>query len=127
MFATTTKDTFIFIESFSSGINCYEMANAIQSVYSQQPNHTLPPIFNDLDEPSAYIQPQDVSHRALTTNISNKDLVLINLDPHSDGTGLRSRIIKNMCSETHEHRYSFAKCISKKGGVQINDLPKIYE
>jgi len=103
------------------------MAVAIKGVYSQHPNHTLPSVFNDLDEPSGYIQPQDVSYRALTTNISNKDLVLINFDPGNDGSGLRSRIAKNMCSETNVDRYSFVKCISKKGGVQIDELPKIYD
>jgi hypothetical protein len=103
------------------------MADAIQGVYSQHPNHTLPPVFNDLDEPSGYIQPQDVSHRVLTMNISNTDLVLINFQPLNDRSGLRSNIVKKMCSETDRHRYSFAKCISKPGGVQINELPKIYE
>jgi hypothetical protein len=103
------------------------MADAIRTVYSQQPNHTLPPVFNDFDEPAAYIQPQDVSHRALTANISNKDLVLINFDPRNDGTGLRSRIVKSVCAETEKPKYSFVKCISKPGGVQVHDLPKIYE
>jgi hypothetical protein len=123
-FPVATKDTFIF---FLSGINCYEMADAIQGVYSQQQNHRLPPVFNDLDEPSSYIQLQDISHRALTTNISNKDLVLINFDSNNDQTGLRSRILKSMCNETVGQRYSFVKCISKKGGVQINEMPKVYE
>jgi hypothetical protein len=54
-------------------------------------------------------------------------LVLINFDPGNDGSGLRSRIVKNMCSETNVDRYSFVKCISKKSGVQIDELPKIYE
>jgi hypothetical protein len=103
------------------------MADAIQGIYSQHPSHTLPPVFNDLDEPSGYIQPQDVSQRVLTTNISNADLVLINFQPLNDRSGLRSNIVKKMCSETDRHRYSFAKCISKPGGVQINELPKIYE
>jgi hypothetical protein len=105
------------------------MANAIQGVYSQHPNHTLPPLFNDLDEPSSYIQPQDVSYRALTMNISNKDLVLINFNPRHDynGSGLRSRIVKNMCSETNRDRYSFVKCISKRRGVHIKSLQQIYE
>src|SRR5207237_409730 len=123
----TIKERFIFIFFSYLGINCYEMANAIQSVYAQQPNHTSPPVFNELDEPSGYIQPQDVSHRAVTTTIPNKDLILINFDPGNDGSGLSSRIVKDMCSETPGHRYSFTKCISKKSGVQINDLPKIYE
>ena len=103
------------------------MADAIEGVYSQQPNHTLPPVFNDFDELSGYIQPQDVSHRVVTTNISNKDLVLINFDAGTDGSGLRSRLVKEMCSKTEENRYSFVKCLTKPGGVQINDLPKIYE
>jgi hypothetical protein len=103
------------------------MANAIQSVYSQQSNHILPAIFNDFDELSGYIQPQDVSNRALTTTLPNKDLVLINFHPDTDGTGLRKRIVENMCSEKNRHKYTFVKCISKEFGVQIKKLPEIYE
>jgi len=32
-----------------------------------------------------------------------------------------------MCSEKNTHKYTFVKCISKGGGVQIAELPKIYE
>jgi hypothetical protein len=109
------------------GINCYEMADAIQSIHSQQSNHTLPPVFNDIDEPSGYIQPQDVSHRALTTKIPVKDLVLVNFDPNNDGSGLRSRIWKSMCSEEDGEEITFVTCIKKPGGVQINRLSRIYE
>jgi len=103
------------------------MADAIQGVYSQKPNNTLPPVFGDLDEPASYIQPQDISHRVLAKNVSNKDLVLINFDPANDGSGLRTRIIKNMCSETATNNYTFVKCISKKSDVQISEMPQIYE
>jgi hypothetical protein len=103
------------------------MADAIQSVYSLHRNHTRPPVFNDLDEPSSYIQLQDVSHRVLTMKIPNKDLVLINFHPDTDRTGLRSRITKDMCLKTNRHRYSFVKCISKRSGVHIKKLPQIYE
>jgi hypothetical protein len=103
------------------------MADAIQSVYSQQSNRTLPPIFNDIDEPSSYIQPQDVSRRALTTKIPTKDLVLINFDPGTDGSGLRSRMWNSMCAEKDGHRDIFVKCFTKPSGVHIKDLPKIYE
>ena len=103
------------------------MANAIRTIYSQQPNHTLSPIFNELDEPSSYIQPQDLSHRALTTKIQSEHLLLINFSPGTDGSGFRSRVWKGMCSKQNRHKYSFTKCITKKGGVQIEDLPRIYE
>jgi hypothetical protein len=119
--------TFILIVYFLSGINCYEMADGIQSVYSQHSNHTLPPIFNDIDEPSSYIQPQDVSHRALTTQIPSKDLVLINFDPTSDKTGLRTRIWNSVCAKKDGHNDTFVKCFKKPHGVQIKNLSNIYE
>jgi len=103
------------------------MADAIQSVYSQYPNHKLPPIFNDLDEPSSYIQLKDVSHRALTTNISNKDLVLINFDPGTDGSRFRSRLWKTMCHPENRQNFTYAACILKPNGVHIKKLPRIYE
>ncbi|CAF0727383.1 unnamed protein product [Rotaria sp. Silwood1] len=109
------------------GINCYEMADAIQNVYSQQQNHTIPSIFNEFDEPSSYIQPQDVSHRALTTKIEKENLVLINFDKGTDKSGLRSRIWKSMCTSKNRANYTFIKCIGKPGGVQIEELPKLYE
>ncbi|CAF1248561.1 unnamed protein product [Rotaria sordida] len=109
------------------GINCYEMADAIQSIYSQQRDYKLSPIFYELDEPSGYIQPQDVSNRALTTNIEKEDLVLINFDKGTDKSGLRSHIWKNLCMKKKSSNYTFVTCISKPGGVQIKELPKLYE
>ena len=103
------------------------MADAIRKVYAQQSNQTrLPSVFNDFDERTGYIQLQDASHRALTTNISDQQLVLINFNPDNDGSGLRSRLMKEMCSQTVNHRFSFVKCISKSIGVQIDDLFNIY-
>jgi hypothetical protein len=103
------------------------MAAAIQSIHSQQPNHTLPPVFNDLDEPSAYIQPQDVSHRALTTNISNKDLVLLNFNPGTDRTRSRLRLWKTVCSGKNRQNFTYATCIVKPDGVHINKLVQLYK
>lgn len=103
------------------------MANAIYGVHSQHSTDTLPPVFNLVDEPSVYIQPQDISRRALTTNISKDHLVLINFSPETDGTGLRARIVKEMCSDDNKQKYSFVQCVTKNYGVQIKDLPKIYE
>ncbi|CAF0807440.1 unnamed protein product [Adineta steineri] len=109
------------------GINCFQMADGIQSVYSQQPNHTLPPIFNDPDEPSAYVQPQDISHRVLTTITPTQNLVLINFDVVTDRTGLRSRIRRTMCWSKNREIYPYVTCIFKGGGIDIEDLPKLYE
>ena len=102
------------------------MADAIEGVYAQQPNHTMPPIFCDPDEPSAYVQPQDVSHRALTANIAREDLLLVNFDPANDGSGLRSRIWKDMCTNECRFNYKFVKCLTKTSGVQIEDLANVY-
>jgi hypothetical protein len=104
------------------------MADSIQNIHSQQSKHTLPPIFNDLDEPSAYIQPQDVAHRALTTTIPNKNLVLINFDLVTDRTGLRLHLWKSMCLGKNKENFTYATCILKKGGIHLTeDLSRIYE
>jgi len=98
------------------------MADAIQNVYLQQSNHTLPPIFGDNDEPLHYIQPLDVTHRKL-----NQNLVLINFNKNTDKTGLRSNISSDMCTSENKKIYSFITCMDKPNGVQIKNLPKIYE
>jgi hypothetical protein len=103
------------------------MADAIQTIYSQYPNHTLPPLFNDLDEPSAYIQPQDVTHSALSTNVRSKKLVLLNFDPGTDGTRSRANLWETMCEPKNRQNFIYVTCISKHGGVHIGNLPNIYK
>jgi hypothetical protein len=104
------------------GINCYEMAEAIKNIYSQQLNYTLPPVFGDDDEPLSYIQPLDVTHRKL-----NQNLVLINFDENTDETGHRSTVWNDLCTSEVKNEYSFITCIEKQKGVQIEMIPKIYE
>ena len=103
------------------------MGDAIYGVYSQHSTDTLPSVFNQPDEPSMYIQPRDISRQALNTKVSNDHLVLINFSPETDGTGLRGRIVKEMCSDENKQKYPFVQCFTKKYGVQIKDLPKLYE
>jgi hypothetical protein len=103
------------------------MADGIEYIYSKLSNYTLPPIFNDRDEPTHYIQPLDISHRALTTTIPKRNLLLINFNIANDGTRLRFRIWKNMCVPRSKANYTFVTCIPKEPGVQVNDLPRIYE
>ena len=108
------------------GINCYEMADAIDGIYSQNPNVTYPPIFNDPDEPPFYVQPVDLSHRALSTATPTDHLVLINFSPDTDGTGLRKRIWNEYCETKDSTQQKFISCLKKPEGVQISNLPKIY-
>lgn len=103
------------------------MADAIQNIQSKHPDNKLPPIYNESDEPSSYIQPLDASHRAQTIKIDHKKLVLINFDSGTDKTGLRSNIWKNVCFKKNKTKYPFYTCIFKDGGVQISKLPNIYE
>jgi hypothetical protein len=103
------------------------MAEAIQGVYLQQLNNTLPAVFGDIDEPLSYIQPLDVTHRVFNKTISNQNLVLINFDKNTDGTGLRSSIWKDVCRSKDDSDYPFITCIDKPKGVQIESIPKIYE
>ena len=103
------------------------MADAIYSVYSQHPNHTLPPLFNDPDEPSVYIQPQDVSQRALSTTIKSENLVLINFSPETDGSQLRKHLWKTMCPSENRTNFTYVTCYQKPYGVQIRRLTSIYK
>jgi len=103
------------------------MAEAIQNIHLQQLNHTLPRIFNYNDEPLHYIQPLDVTHRILNKTELNQNLVLINFDKNTDGTGLRSNVWKDMCTSENKKNYPFITCIDKQKGVQIENIPKIYE
>ena len=112
---------------FFEGLNCYLTADAIQNVYSQQPNYTSSPIFNDTDEPSAYIQPLDITQRALTATIPSSNLLLINYHPATDLTGLRSRVWKDMCVSNNSSKSKFFQCKSKSWGSKIEDMPNVYE
>ena len=103
------------------------MSDAIEGVYAQNPNYTEPPVFQDNDEPQAYPQPLDASHRALTTTIPRNQLVLINFFPKTDKTGLRERIWHDFCRQQNTSEKSFARCITKPVGVQINNLPDLYQ
>ena len=103
------------------------MADAIDSVYSQHPNVTCPPVFNDMDEPPFYVQPLDVSQRALSSTIPTNRLVLINFSPGTDGTGLRKIIWKEVCQRKSRPKYTFTKCMTKDAGVSVMELPWIYQ
>ncbi|UJR25585.1 hypothetical protein I4U23_006929 [Adineta vaga] len=108
------------------GINCFQMADGIETVYSEQREHTLPPIYNETDEPSSYIHLQDVSYRALTTTIPAKNLVLINFDSGTDGTGHRANLLRTICRRKFLSNVSYITCLRKPNGVQIENLPNIY-
>jgi hypothetical protein len=103
------------------------MADAIYSVYYQHLNHTLPPLFNELDEPSAYIQPQDVSHHALSTTINSEKLVLLNFDLDTDDTGSRADLWETMCEPKNRQNFTYATCIWKHRRVDIDNLRNIYK
>ncbi|CAF3652941.1 unnamed protein product [Rotaria sp. Silwood1] len=108
------------------GIQCYEMSEAIRDIYKQQNHHKLPPIYGDIDEPSHYIQPIDMTHRALNQkhNLHGKNLLLINFHLATDGTGLRRRIWTKMCPK--KNRVPFATCLKKTSGVDMSHLSYIY-
>jgi hypothetical protein len=103
------------------------MADAITDVHSRHKDHTLPPIYYDNDEPLSYIQPLDVSRRALYSNISTDRLLLLNFSPGTDKTGLRKRIWQELCPRKLHPNFTFTKCIGKLGGVDIKGMPTVYE
>lgn len=94
------------------------MAQGIRDVYSQHLNDTLPSVFDDVDEPKHYIQPSDIPQVK-----SNEQLVLINFDPGTDGSGLRSKVWQDLCAK----EISYVTCFTKPGGVQIDRIPEIYK
>ena len=98
------------------------MANAISKIHSQHSAHTLPPLFYDFDEPDHYIQPLDVSQRELDEN-----LLLINFDKGTDGTGLRAKVWNDMCTPEKRKDYHYVTCIDKSKGVQISEISRIYK
>lgn len=115
-------DQFSMFIYFDLGINCFEMAEAIEKVHLQQSKFRLPLAFGDEDEPEDYIQPLDVSQRKL-----NQNLVLINFDKNTDKTGLRSTIWKDLCASENRKAYPFITCLGKGAGVSIEQIPRIYE
>ena len=117
-----------WIDRFSlSGINCFEMADSIEMIYSKQPNHTEPSMLHEPDEPTFFIQLIDVSQRALSTTIPTKQLVLINFDPKTDKTGVRQDIWRDLCRKDNAPGGKFVECIKKPKGVQIDHLVSLYQ
>ena len=108
---------------FFTGINCYEMADAIRDIYQRQASYSLQPIYGDTDEPSHYQYLLDITHRALNGHFSNR-LLLLNFQQLTDPTGFRSQIWKTLCRFNGSS--AFVKCINKSNGVDISALPDIY-
>ncbi|CAF4380518.1 unnamed protein product, partial [Adineta steineri] len=100
------------------GINCFEMAEGIRDVYRQYSKHILPSISNNnLDEPSHYIQPHDITQNVLTNKNQSDKIVLINFRPDTDPTGLRTKLYKGICKNNQS---SFTICYDKPDGVNIS-------
>lgn len=102
------------------------MAKAVRNIYEDHKASTIPPAYGDLDEPSFYIQPMDMSQIALSKNVSQDRLVLINFSPGTDWTGLRRAIWIKYCTRKRRMIFDFGRCLGKPYGVQINDLTLIY-
>lgn len=103
------------------------MADAIRTVHTKAyPNHLLPSLYGSNDEPAHYINPLDVTQRALSTyDIKQDHLTLINFNPRTDRTGTRSRVWSDMCNP--DKSTSFTTCIKKAAGVHVFRLGLIYE
>jgi hypothetical protein len=107
------------------GINCFEMAEGIRGVHQQYLNSTLPPVISQsIDEPSHYIQPFDITQNVLKSKDQFDKLVLLNFSPHTDPTGIRSKLWKDICENNQS---SFAVCFTKPSGVDISSLPNVYK
>lgn len=115
-------EIFFLLMNLLLGINCYEMADAISKIHSQQSTHTLPTLFYEIDEPDYYIQPLDVSQREL-----DDKLLLINFDKGTDKTGLRAKVWDDMCTPEKRKAYPFVTCIDKSKGVHISEISRIYK
>ena len=102
------------------------MADAIRLVQKQTSSKRFfPRLYNDSDEPTDYIHLFDMTERALSpTVIDREHLALINFDPGTDNTGLRSRVWNNMC-HSNETKY-FVTCLTKPPGVPIFRIQLIY-
>ncbi|CAF3817895.1 unnamed protein product [Rotaria sp. Silwood1] len=102
------------------------MVEAIRSVYKQQNNHTLPSIYNDNDEPPYYIQPIDMTRRALNQkhDLQRKNLLLVNFNQHTDGRGFRQQIWTHMCPKNN--RAPFITCLYKSPSFDMSYISDIY-
>jgi hypothetical protein len=99
------------------------MADLIRNVYQQTPNHTLPAVFSDKDEPHQYSHPLDVTHKVLNER-SDSQLLLLNFQRMTDPTGFRLRVWELLCNRNLSS--IFVVCIDKPDGVNISALPTIY-
>jgi hypothetical protein len=111
----------------SLGLNCFEMAKAVETTVSSLKSYESPPIYGDKDEPSSYKQVFDVSLRVQQQNISSNDLVLLNFSPHTDWTQLRALLWREYCDYKRKKSSVGFRCIRKPSGVQIGDLMRIYD
>jgi hypothetical protein len=101
------------------------MAESIRGVHQQYLSATLPTIVNkSIDEPSHYIQPFDITQSILKNKGRSDKIVLLNFNPGTDPTGIRSKLWKEICGNNLN---SFAVCFDKPGGVDISSLPRIYK
>ena len=100
------------------------MAEGIRSIHRQYPNSTLPSIVDpNIDEPSNYIQPFDITQRALNNTNQFDKIILLNFSPNTDPTGIRQKLWKEICQNKTN---PFAICFGKPEGVDISSLPTIY-
>jgi hypothetical protein len=102
------------------------MSDAIKIIQrGTHPQRLFPPLYGDADEPSHYIHLLDMTERALSNpGINQSHLALINFDPGTDRTGLRSRVWSDMCNP--DKSIPFVKCIQKSAGVHIFRIQRIY-
>jgi hypothetical protein len=100
------------------------MAEGIRHVHQQYRNYALPSILDqNIDEPSHYIQPFDITQSVLNNNNQLDKIVLINFSPDTDPSGLRMQLWKEICQNKTN---SFVICYDKPEGVNISSLPTIY-
>lgn len=102
------------------------MADAIRMTQrGTYPRRSFPSLYDDADEPSEYIHLLDMTERALSIpGIDQGHLALINFEPGTDPTGLRSHVWSDMCNT--DKPIPFVKCIKKSPGVQIFRIQRIY-
>ena len=107
------------------------MADAIRDIQQHSPKQLLPSVNEgNIDEPSYYIQPVDVTRSVLSsTTLSNKNtsesdkILLLNFRPQTDPTGGRIKLWKEICQDNQS---SFVICFDKDDGVNVSSLPTVY-
>lgn len=115
------------------GINCYEMANGLDSVHRDIASSsftTAKECSAQTGVPLSYKLPLDVTERIyanVSLNLTSTKLLLFNFNLDTDRTGLRRQIWNYACNTSNPNNWlSFTDCVQKGWSIDVNNMSNIY-